>query len=205
MDTQADSINIGFSKAFELALNTAIHLDEQQGAAFDALDGKVIELWIAPLKKPLFCLINQRRVATQGTLSGQADVTLKTGMRQLRTLAQGGEFEARFIRGDENTGNHFIGAMEQMEIDWEEHLSHYTGDLLAFKIGHGLRQARQQQQQVKSAMKDTLREYLQFEINALPTSHQVSHFMDEVEQTRREVDELAQRIAKLKPAQSADC
>lgn len=202
MDKQPSILDISFSKSFETALNLAIHLDEMQGAAFDALDSKVVELWIAPSKTPLFCIINQRQIVTQTTLDGEADVTLKTGMRQLMALTQGQGFENKFIRGSESIGQAFIEAMENLEIDWEEHLSHYTGDLVAFKIGHGVRSVLESKQQTKSYMGETIKEYLQFEINALPARHQVEHFIEDVKQTQQQVDQLAERIASLANATS---
>jgi len=197
MDKLPGLVNISFSKTFEVAFNTAIRLDEMQGKAFLALDGKVVELWIAPVKFPLFCIINNGEIVTQTALNGEADATLKTGLRQLRVLAQEGHFETKFIRGDEQLGQQFVQAMESLEIDWEEHLSHYTGDLVAFKIGHGLRSAMQRKQDAKSYMGETFKEYLQFEINTLPARHQVEHFIEDVETVKQGVDHLAERIAKL--------
>jgi len=203
MDKQPSILDISFTKAFEMTLNTAIQLDDMQGQAFDALDGKVVELWVAPSKTPLFCLINERNIACQQNLNGEADVTLKTGMRQLTALAQGEGFETKFIRGDEKVGEAFIQAMESLEVDWEEHLSHYTGDLVAFKIGHGVRSMLERKQQSKQYIGETLKEYLQFEIDALPARHQVSHFIEDVEALKNRVDEASERIANLNARLSA--
>ncbi|HHT00685.1 MAG TPA: hypothetical protein ENK73_07505 [Thiomicrospira sp.] len=197
MNKQPGLVEIAFSKSFEMAFAAAVHLDEMHGQALSALEGKVIELWIAPVKFPLFCLVNQNRITTQTVLNGEADVTLKTGLRQFRVLAQEGHFEAKYIRGDEVTGQAFIKAMESLEIDWEEHLSHYTGDLVAFKIGHGFRSLLERKQNTKQYAGDTLREYLQFEINALPTRNQVEHFAKDVQQTHAEVEKIAERIQAL--------
>lgn len=197
MDKQPTLFEIGFSKSFELAFAAAVHLDDMQGESLQALEGKVVELWVAPVKFPLFCLINNGKIMTQTVLNGEADVTLKTGLRQFRVLAQEGYFENKYIRGDEAVGKTFVQAMESLEIDWEEHLSHYTGDLLAFKIGHTLRSAQQARQERKAYMQETIREYLQFEINALPAKHQVAHFLNEVPALTEQIDHLAQRIEKL--------
>lgn len=198
MTKQPGLVDLSFSKSLELAINTAIHLDEEQGRVFEALDGKVIELWIAPLKTPIFCIINQCNVSTQGFLKGEADATLKTGMRQLIALSLGEPFEHKFIKGDQQIGQAFVDAMQKLDIDWEEHLSHYTGDLVAFKIGHGVRSFLGKKQQAKQYAGDTVREYLQFEINALPTSSQVNHLVQDIQHTQAEVEQMAKRIAKLR-------
>lgn len=197
MTKQPGLVNLSFSKSLELAINTAIHLDEEQGRVFEALDGKVIELWIAPTKTPIFCIINQCKVSTQGFLNGEADVTLKTGMRQLLALSLGQPFEHTFIRGDQHIGQEFVDALQKLEIDWEEHLSHYTGDLVAFKVGHGIRSFIDAKQSAKQQVGDTVREYLQFEINTLPTRNQVEHFVKDVNQTANEINQMAKRIDAL--------
>ena len=198
MNKQPTLFEIGFSKSFEIAFAAALHLDEMHGQAFQTLEGKVIELWIAPVKFPLFCLINQGKIATQTHLNGDADVTLKTGLRQLRVLAQTGQLETKYIRGDEALGKTFVAAMESLEIDWEEHLSHYTGDLVAFKIGHGIRSTIERQQQRREYVGNTLKEFLQFEMEALPAKHQVKHFSDNVAQLEQQVNKIAERIQALK-------
>ena len=197
MTSQPGLVDLSFSKLFELLFNAAIHLDSEHGRAFDALDGKVVELWIAPSKTPLFCLFTQGHVATQTVLLGDADVTLKTGMRQLKALSQGEPFEHKFIRGDQVIGQVLVDAMQSLEIDWEEHLSHYTGDLVAFKIGHSIRSIIERKNHTKAYASDTIREYLQFEINTLPTRNQVDHFVKEVDIIEAEVDQIAERIETL--------
>ncbi len=198
MDKQPNLFEIGFSKTFELAFAAAIHLDELHGQSLQELDGKVVELWVAPVKFPLFCLINDGKIATQTHLAGEADVTLKTGLRQFRVLAQEGFFEARYIRGDEATGEQFIHALESLEIDWEEHLSHYTGDLIAFKIGHGVRSMLETQHNTKAYLSEAFKEYLQFEINALPTRHQVNHFIKSSQDLSSAVDTIEARLTEVK-------
>ena len=197
MQQQPNLFEIGFSKTFEIAFSAAIHLDEMQGNAFQQLEGKVVELWIAPVKFPVFCLINNSKITTQTILNGDADVTLKTGLRQFRVLAQTGYFETKYIRGDALIGETFVKAMEGLEIDWEEHLSHYTGDLLAFKIGNGMRSIMQKKQDTKHSMSDAITEYLQFEINALPAPHQIKNFIEDVSMTANQVDDIEQRIETL--------
>ncbi|GAB6069454.1 SCP2 sterol-binding domain-containing protein [Thiomicrorhabdus hydrogeniphila] len=197
MNKQPGLVNLGLTKSFEVAMNMAIYLDDNKGRAFEKLDGKVVELWIAPSKTPLFCLINQGKVSTQGVLNGEADVTLKTGMRQLIALSQGEPFEHKFIKGDRQIGQDFVNAMQNLEIDWEEHLSHYTGDLIAFKVGHGIRSFMERKQNTKQQVGDTIREYLHFEINTLPTRNQVEHFVKDVEQTHLDIETMAERINQL--------
>lgn len=197
MNKQPGLVDLGLSKSLELAINTAIHLDEEQGRVFEVLDGKVIELVITPFTQPLFCLINQKQIAMQRELNGAADATLKSDISEWMALPLSHNLKAEITAGDETIGNEFIQALNHLEIDWEEHLSHYTGDLVAFKVGHGIRSFLEGKQNAKQQVGNTVREYLQFEINTLPTRNQVEHFVKDVNQTASEIETMAKRIDAL--------
>lgn len=187
----------GFSKALETLLNQLVRLDEDQGIAFQSLDEKVIQLTLTDLGITLFVIyqIPQEQTgvfSVQTHLMGRADAHIKTTLSGL-ILKQ----TAQEISGEMELGKTFINALKDLEIDWEEHLSHYTGDLIAFKVGHGVRSAKASSQKAKQKIGDTFKEYLQFEINAVPTASQVKRFKQDVSVIADEVDSLAARIDAL--------
>ncbi len=200
MDKQPNLLSVGLTQSIELAFNSAIRMDDMQGQGFDALDGKVIALTLSPIEQPLYCIINNRHVAVQIQINGEADSAVKTDLTSLLSLAMQSAdlpFNYEVTAGDNETGNEFISALRSLDIDWEEQLSHFTGDLVAFKVGHGFRSAMQQKQQAKQYIGETLKEYLQFEINTLPPRHQVEEFIQDVDQIQTAVDELETRIKQL--------
>lgn len=197
MDKQPNLLNIGFSKSLELALNTAIDLDEQQGTVFDPLNGKVVQIHLVPFEDALFCLINNRQVSIQHRLTGAADVAISIQTGDLIGLPLGKPLAAEITSGDQALGHTFINALNSLEIDWEEQLSHFTGDLVAFKVGHGVRSVLQTRQEIKGYMAETIKEYLLFEIETLPPRHKVDRFNDDVRKLSQAVDQIAERIAKL--------
>lgn len=197
MDRQPNLLNIGFSKSLELTFNTAIDLDEQQGAVFDPLNGKVVKINIVPFEDSLFCLINHRQISVQHHLSGDADAALQIQISDLIGLPLGGAIQAEITTGDKTIGQTFIDALNSLEIDWEEQLSHFTGDLVAFKVGHGVRSALKTREEAKNYMAETFKEYLQFEIETLPPRHKVDRFIDDVHKLNQAVEKIAERIANL--------
>ena len=190
-------LNSSLSKAFELILNQALKLDDDQGKAFNKVDEKVIQLTFSELKKTFF-IIYQSPQATeevgyftvQTHLMGQADSHLKTTVLDWvkhKTTAS----------DTDPIGQDFLNATQQIEIDWEEALSKITGDFMAFKIGSALKTGQQNLQVAKEEIGDTLSEYLLFEANLLPTESQVNRFNKQVESTANSVDKMAERIQKL--------
>ncbi|GKT11884.1 MAG: ubiquinone biosynthesis accessory factor UbiJ [Thiomicrorhabdus sp.] len=197
MSTQPGLVNISISKSIESVLNTAIRLDEQKGAIFNDLEDKVIAMRLAPLETPLYFMFTNYMVSVQNQLTGEADVEIEAAMLDFMTLPINKTLPHKILKGDTALGNVFINGLCQLDIDWEEHLSHYTGDLVAFKIGHGLRSIFDRKQAAKSTTSETIREYLQFEIEALPTQSQVKRFTNSVEKVTTDVDLIAARIESL--------
>lgn len=185
------------SQVFEFALNQAVRLDEQQGQAFHPLRDKVIALNLRDLNSTLYVLFTDYGISVQNTLQGEADAEIETSLGDLLSFAHTGQLKHATYQQDTVLAEAFVNALSALEIDWEEHLSHYTGDLIAFKIGHAARSMMQTKAAAKQQIGDTLKEYLQFELNALPTHSQVQRFGKQVLHTQKDVETLAERIDAL--------
>ncbi len=197
MQNQPGLVNISLSKTIESVLNTAIHLDEDKGQAFKGLEDKVIKVTLTPVSSPLYFLFTNYMVSVQNQLTGEPDAAIECTLFDFMSLPLNRTLPTSLIEGDRALAMQFIDGLCGLDIDWEEHLSHYTGDLVAFKIGHGVRSFFEQKQTTKNNLGETVKEYLQFEINTLPTQSQVKHFAQEVQQTQDDVDQLALRIEAL--------
>ena len=81
--------------------------------------------------------------------------------------------------------------------DWEEHLSKIIGDPLAFQIGYRVREFKDQTRHIKLDAQQMLTEYLQYELDLLPASSQVSAFNQAVDQLEAQLAELEVRMNKL--------
>lgn len=186
----------GIAKGLETLLNQLLKRDEDQGAAFAPCDEKVIQLSLSDMGNTFFIThqINddQADFTVQTHLMGQADAHIRIALGDLMA-----KNPAEKIVGDVALGQTFLDALYSVEIDWEEQLSHVTGDLIAFKVGHAVRSGLKTKQVAKQKIGDTLKEYLQFEVNLLPTKHQVSAFKQKVQTTAEAVDALDARIAAL--------
>jgi ubiquinone biosynthesis protein UbiJ len=189
--------SLTLSSVLETLLNQALRLDEHQAQAFEPLHDRVIQLNLLDLRQTLFILFTEYGVQVQTHLQGEADAAIDTQIDALLQLKSTGTLKKAVVQGDTALAEAFIRALASLEIDWEEHLSHYTGDLIAFKIGHGLRTLLDTKEAIKHQAGDTLKEYLLFEINALPTRSQVTRFSQQVGQTQSAVDALEARLTAL--------
>ncbi len=195
-------IKTGFAKVFETLLNQLAKLDTEQGEAFSSLNEKTIQITLKDLSQTFFVTYfikdienikeKQGRFAVKSHLVGTPDCHIKTTLQDLVKQADSSE-----LIGNSDLGKTFILGLQQLEIDWEEQLSHITGDLIAFKIGHGIRETGKAQSATQQKVAETFKEYLQFEVNLLPTRSQAHKFSKLVEQTEQEVDALEVRVNSI--------
>ena len=185
------------AKVIEMALNEAIRLDETQGRAFEPLEDSVITIALTDIQIAFDFAFTAFGVSVSSETSQSADSLIETTFIDFLALPKQAGLPNAKLSGNEIKATQFIHALATLEIDWEEHLSHYTGDLIAFKIGHGVRSILQAKQSVKQQAGDTLKEYLQFELQAVPTRSQMDYFKQQVSQTANDIDNLAKRIDVL--------
>jgi len=84
-----------------------------------------------------------------------------------------------------------------LNIDWEEQLSRFTGDVIARQFFRGVGALKQWQQQTRENFKLNLTEYLQEEARCFPLSEEVNAFSQEVDTLRDDVERLAAKIERL--------
>lgn len=81
--------------------------------------------------------------------------------------------------------------------DWEEDLAQLIGDPLAFQVGYRVREFKDQTRHIKLDAQQMLSEYLQYELDLLPSCSQVQAFNQDVEQLDHRLTDLETRLNKL--------
>lgn len=187
----------------EAALNRYLELDPDVRPKLLALTGKVIAIDVTGLEMTLTLTIAEDKVHVMSHYEGDVDTRLKGAPLDLlrMTLGQHSE-QALFageveISGDTETGQKFNRILKQLDIDWEEHLSHVTGDVLAHQLGRGLRSFMQWGQQVQQSLSMDVGEYLQEESRLLVTQQEVQSFNQQVNILRNAVERIQARLDKL--------
>ena len=122
----------------EQALN---HLIDQGNADLSALNGKTMYFALEDLPLDVnFICTNDRIFVTTDTSAG-ADVDIKLKSSVFLALFQGEDLtellrqDKIIIHGDVKTAQLLVDLLQQIDIDLEEVLSKYTGDIVAHQIG----------------------------------------------------------------------
>ncbi len=100
------------------------------------------------------------------------------------------------MAGDAQAAEEFSTIFRLARPDFEEQLSHLTGDVLAHKVGNAVRDVGDWSTQALSALLMNSSEFLQEESRALPARIEVERFFADVDSLRDSADRISQKIER---------
>lgn len=190
--------------ALEAAFNRYLRLDPEAPSRIARLSGKVIELVVEDWNLRLFLIPAHDGVQILSRCEQPPDTVLYTSPLTLWQLARGGDAAELMLRqemrieGDTQVGQSFRRVLEQMDIDWEEHLSGFMGDVLAHQVMRGARAGSRWFASTSQSLEQDVTEFLQEETRIVPGAQEVLTFMDDVDHLRTDVDRLEARLRRLR-------
>lgn len=194
--------------SLEKAINTALAMDPESKLRLTPLTNKVIQLSITDWNIDLYIRFDQNGAQLFAEQPSHVDTIIKGRLFGLiRVGLTKGEGSAMFeqkieIDGDTTVGEKVRELFAKLDIDWEDHLSRLVGDNLAYHIGKGAKATLNAFKSMLDASRQSTTEYLQYEIQALPSQHEVQHLYQGIQTCRDDVERLSARIALLQKGQS---
>lgn len=190
--------------ALENAINKLILLDEQTGQRLSEIDGRFISLEITDLDLKLHFHIQAPKILLMTEFLGDADTVITTNSKTITEMGfqklTGNETSLHGkleITGNIEVGQSFKSVLDSLNIDWEEHLSHIAGDVVAhqfFRAAHKFstwgKETWQHFTQDSSA-------WLTDEQQLSPHKQEIENFTRQVNKTRNDVERIAARIKRL--------
>ena len=186
--------------ALQTAANAVLSLDERTRSRLRKLQGKVVEVHLLGLDLHLYVLIHADRLEVLNFFDGDVDAIIRGAPMAMASMGLStralfeGEVE---IDGDIECGTQFKRLIESLDIDWEEHLSQFTGDIAAHQMGNAVRRTRTWLDRTVQAFGEDLGDYLREEALLTPTESECDAFQTDVDTLRSDVDRLAQRIERV--------
>jgi len=101
------------------------------------------------------------------------------------------------VIGDTHVASVMQNTLREVEIDWEEIISKYTGDAVAYQLGKGMRALHTFGEHLCDNLRQDVRDYLQDNVQVSATQDEVDHFIQQVDVTRAQVDRLEARLNRL--------
>lgn len=201
MSLQAEAVTL-IEAAIETALNRVLRLDAEAFDQLQRFEGKVIALELRGTGLTLTLLPGSDGIRVMSASALEPDTFISGTPLALLELGLGDAHRVLFagevtMRGDVETGQAFKRLLDRMEIDWEELLSRYSGDIVAHQFGDLVRGLQQWGRQASRTLGSNLAEYLQHESCDLALREDVEMFGREVDRLRDDSARLESRLAFL--------
>jgi len=184
-------------------VNRLLRQDQETLAAVKNLSGRVIAIEVPAAGVTLMLEFEASGLRLKPAGTASPDVTIRGGPLSLlglllsKDLDEPGPTADLEIAGDVNLAQQFQAVMRNLEIDWEEYLSGWTGDTAARKLGLLFAGARRCGRETVHAIAQDVGEYLKYEQEALPDRSEVEEFVAAVDAIRDDAERCRQRIARL--------
>ena len=184
----------------ELALNASIKGSSAAQADLKRLAGKVIALELIGLPLKLYFLPQAERMTVAADYHGDMDIQVRAPAASLIGAAFKRDDtppRGMQISGDAETAQVFSRLLKNADLDWEELLSQYTGDVAAHQIGNAMRGFRRWSRDAAERLGRDLTEYLQYESRALPPRREMEAFLSGVDKVRDDAERLDARFRRV--------
>ena len=197
---------LGFA---EIGGNRLLSMDQQVLDRCQELQGHCVEIHITDLDLRLFChpgnwgirlSLNQPPKPVDATISGRTMALLNLAMQEdkISTSIQ----EGISINGNAAIAQQMQKIFTELDLDWEEALSHYTGDILAYRIHQQARKSGDWICQSVISLSQTSSEYLREESRLSPTQVEFERFQQQATILKQDVERAEQRLRQLMQAAS---
>lgn len=186
----------------ETGLNQLLSLDPRSRERSKPLYGKVLKLELQGIPA-IWLMFSSHQVDVLAAYEHPAHASLNLKWQGLQVLRQP-ENLSRYIReerldlqGDPALFHAFSHLFSELQIDWEEQLSAYTGDVLAHWLFRGAKKIQKCTDQQWQLSQQDLREAIIEEWQLAPGPLQLAAFCDDVGALVHDSEQLLQRAEQL--------
>ncbi len=200
-ETEATDMDWGLEPAallartLQAALRAAQALEgEAASARYQRLHGRPLAIHFVGLGLSLhFSVDAEGGLQVHSLSAGEPAVSISAPPFSLLRLLQSDDPARLFtpairLQGDSRTAQAWTQALQGMEIDWEEHLSHLTGDFIARPLGVAARGLRDWFARSRKQIQSDVGEFMREEARMFPDRWEVDEFVAGVDVLRARLD-----------------
>lgn len=179
-------------------------LQQQEHALYlQGLTGRIAVIVVKPVNITLNCLFSEQGITFLDVMQVEPHVVIEgsplaflamnISSHQLADIFAG----KIKISGDIDTAQKVQNLFNNLNLDWEEYLSQYAGDPVAHYAGKFVKRSVHIVKKILSTVERNTSEYLQEEINILPTRIEIDNFLNQVDMLRNDIERLEANIRLL--------
>ncbi|MCA0402455.1 MAG: SCP2 sterol-binding domain-containing protein [Proteobacteria bacterium] len=190
--------------ALEKAINHALSLDTHTLSKIEKLDGKKLEVIVAPLGINFYICFEGNILKLKDNIDGKVDTSIYSSPLGLIRLSFLPASKARSLfndkirlSGDVELGNEVKRLFDELDIDWEGHLAQFTGDVVAHQLGSFARKTLAFKNHFSHSLRNNLTDYLQEELTLFPPREEINDFFDDIDELSLRVERLQAKMNQL--------
>jgi ubiquinone biosynthesis protein UbiJ len=197
----ANTLTIAALASAEKMLNAALRYDPATRIGLAQLEGKIIALQITTPGINIFIMPMYDELRLMGNWDGDVDTRISGSLLALAQLAQTEIHNLKdsgvTVMGDLSLLADMQRLVKNLDVDWEEMLSQFTGDIIGHQAAQLIRaKFGWAKDRAKSAQRLT-GEFLTEELKALPGKPELEDFYRQVDDLRLAVDRAAARVEAI--------
>lgn len=186
----------------EKLLNQALRLDQTGSRLFKPLSGRVVHIELQDLELHFMLFPDSENMIVLSHYEGEIDTQIiGTPLTLLRLLFDSTtvltEHPEVVIHGNFNVAQQLLRALQGLNLDWEESVAQWLGDIPAHHVGTWARRSHQYAQELTHSLQLNLSEFLQEESRTLPAPAEMELFLNSVDTLRDDLERLEQRVRRL--------
>lgn len=189
-------------KFFERLINRLILLDDDVKAQVTNLNSKVIVIDVQGIDKFCISFIDDK-INLSTIIPSKPNAIVRGTPLSLCRLIMTDQPSSLLIQktvsidGEIELLQRLKQMMHTLDIDWEEYLSRWIGDIPAHAIGSAAENVKSWGTESASNLRANFTEYLQEELQYFPASEQLNDFTADVDGLRDDVERLQARFERL--------
>lgn len=196
-------MNSSLLRKIETLANRLLSLDRDSTEALESLSGKVIALELINTGLKFYLSPSAGGLKIQDYHDGDVNVRIMATLPDMlayllssrdETGAATGTLE---VVGEVGLAQRFQSIIRNMDLDWEEVVSRYTGDIFARKFTNLVRGTGGFVKQTGDTLRQDMSEYLLYETEVLPVQDDIDVYVSSVDDLRNDVERLKLRIERL--------
>jgi ubiquinone biosynthesis protein UbiJ len=193
------------------ALNRYLALDPESHARLHELKNKIVTIELLVNETPLYkesitqfqMQFSETGIKLKTAEFSMSDTHIKGTPLSLLRMALTNDDRKKFfsedvsIEGNLELGQQVIALFDALEIDWEEYLSRWVGDISAHQLTRFARKIKNISKRFQSTLTQNINEYVHEEVDLFPPPEALHDFFHDVDTLRMDADRLEARIQKL--------
>lgn len=197
----ANTLTIAALASAEKMLNAALRYDPATRIGLARLEGKIIALQITTPGINIFIMPMDDELRLMGNWDGDVDTRITGSLLALAQLSQTEIHNLKdsgvTVMGDLSLLADLQRLVKNLDVDWEEMLSQFTGDIIGHQAAQLIRaKFGWAKDRAKSAQRLTS-EFLTEELKTLPGKPELDDFYRQVDDLRLAVDRAAARVEAI--------